>query len=566
MTIERSRKNLLQAMLHQENRVIALSGKWGTGKTHLWRQVRDESLDQAVKSAAAVSLFGVSTIADLKIKVAQALLPKLKDDNVLTAQVSVAVSGLKKLAQSVHRGFNALDDLPMLALPVLLKNRFLIIDDIERKHEKLSVDEILGFIDECVQNYNCRVLIVLNDDKLKDKAIWEQFREKVIDHELRLDTSPEEAFAIAQGIITTKWAEELRHATVTCSITNIRILCKIIRVANRLLEGHGELSKNVICRVVPPIALLSAIYYKGLPNGPTFEYVLAHNADTAAMIRALRKQRENGEESDDDMLQGQWDALLRQLGVVNSGELEGLVVDVLQTGLLDTQTISDLIERYQLDGRILTSQANVSAFFQHYNWHPDITPSHLIAELRSLLSEVEFIEAPTLSYLIDLAEELTGDQSLGHEFLTEWSAAFERTHPNGLEFSSWELSRSLRPEVEAVVQAALARNTNATTLVQACLLIRTTRGWGTAEEHLLKTISAAEYEKEIRQATGYDLEGIFYQSMQFLINKHSYASSFGDVADRFVAACQSIVAAEPDSRLTGLIRRFFKSRDKEAIL
>ena len=473
---------------------------------------------------------------------------------------------MKKVAQSIHRGFGALDELALLAIPSLLKDKFLIIDDIERKHDKLSIDEILGFIDECVQSYNCRILVILNDDKLKDKDIWEQFREKVIDQELRLDTSPAEAFAIAKLIISTKWAAELEAATVACGITNIRILCKIIRVANRLLEGHGELSTNVITRVVPPIVLLSAIYYKGLSNGPTFDYVLGHNAAISATSRAIRNQHGSGEESEEDALHGKWDSLLGELGVFKSGEFEQLVVKVLQTGLLDTQEISDLIERYQLDGRILNSRSSVSTFFQNYNWHPELTTSQLTDELRGLLPGVQFIEPPTLSYLIDIADELTGNHTLGQEFVGLWSAALEEAFPNGLECSIWGVLRPVRPEIEAVLNAAYARHSSATTLVQACHHIRSTSGWGHAEEHLMKTISAADYETEIRGANGKDLEGIFYQSMQFLIHKTAYEPHFGDVAERFVEACRKIVSAEPNSRLTTIIQRYFKSRDKEALL
>ena len=80
MTIAMCKKNLLQALDDRANRTIALSGKWGTGKTHLWKQVRIESSDPAIKLAASVSLFGVSSLNDLKMRVAQTLLPSLKDD------------------------------------------------------------------------------------------------------------------------------------------------------------------------------------------------------------------------------------------------------------------------------------------------------------------------------------------------------------------------------------------------------------------------------------------------------------------------------------------------------
>ena len=564
MTIESCKQNFLLTLNSHDNRVIALSGKWGTGKTYLWRQVQKESNDEAIQSAAVVSLFGVSSLNELKTKVAQALLPRLQDEKV-AAQVSAALSGLTKLAKAVHRGFGALDDLPVLALPTLLGNKFLVIDDIERKHQKLNIDEILGFIDECVQTYKCRVLLILNDDKLKDKEIWEQFREKVIDHELRLETTAAEAFQIAKAITSTDWAEDIEAASVACGITNIRILGKIVRVANRLLVHNGELSPEVVSRVVPPIVLLSAIHYKSLPDGPTFEYVMNHNAALSATARALRQQRPDHEQSEEDALHEQWDSLLRKLKIHSGSEFEKLVMEFLRTGLMVPQAVRELIERYQEDGRILSTRSRVSSFFQHYNWHPEIAESDLIDELRALLSGVEYIEAPTLSYLIDLADELTSAPSLGQEFLTAWSTSLEKAYPDGLDPSPWGSLRPIRPDVATVLEAAYARRSNATTLLEACDTICSTRGWGSAEESLLKSITAAEYETEIRNATGFDLETIILQSMQFVIHKDAY-QSFGDVGDRFVQACQAVVTSDPNSRLTSLIRRFFTSRDQQGLL
>lgn len=243
MTIARCKQNLLAALDDQTNRVIALSGKWGTGKTHLWQQIRFESPHLSIKNAASVSLFGVSTINDLKMKIAQALLPRLDSDKALTASVTTALIGLKKLAKSFHSGFGALDELALLALPTLLKNKFIVIDDIERKHEKLSIDEILGFIDECVQSSKSRILLVLIDRK-----VWDLFREKVIDQELRLDTSAAEAFEIAQGLVPTKWPAELQAATTACHLTNIRILCPLDELSTAAVKyqsGPTCLSKPI---------------------------------------------------------------------------------------------------------------------------------------------------------------------------------------------------------------------------------------------------------------------------------------------------------------------------------
>lgn len=109
------------------------------------------------------------------------MLPKLEAGGQLAESIKNGYAGLKKVLKSIHSGFSALDELGLIAAPMMLKGRFIVIDDIERKHEKLSIDEILGFIDDCVQSLECRILLILNSDQLGDKKLWELFREKVID-------------------------------------------------------------------------------------------------------------------------------------------------------------------------------------------------------------------------------------------------------------------------------------------------------------------------------------------------------------------------------------------------
>nr|WP_297529164.1 P-loop NTPase fold protein [uncultured Roseateles sp.] len=62
----------LMALLHDEDvRVIAMSGKWGTGKSHMWREVQNAAISTKVKTAAIVSLFGLSSIEQVKLKLIQ---------------------------------------------------------------------------------------------------------------------------------------------------------------------------------------------------------------------------------------------------------------------------------------------------------------------------------------------------------------------------------------------------------------------------------------------------------------------------------------------------------------
>ena len=62
MSLKETKEHLLELLGDADNKVIALSGKWGTGKTHLWGEVMNESKDETVNGALYVSLFGLSSI------------------------------------------------------------------------------------------------------------------------------------------------------------------------------------------------------------------------------------------------------------------------------------------------------------------------------------------------------------------------------------------------------------------------------------------------------------------------------------------------------------------------
>ena len=62
MSLKETKEHLLELLDDAGNKVIALSGKWGTGKTHMWHEVMEESQDEKVKGALYVSLFGLSGI------------------------------------------------------------------------------------------------------------------------------------------------------------------------------------------------------------------------------------------------------------------------------------------------------------------------------------------------------------------------------------------------------------------------------------------------------------------------------------------------------------------------
>src|SRR5450830_144904 len=321
MSLATTKNHLIQLLDEKDNKVIALSGKWGTGKSHLWREVKAGSADEKVKAALYVSLFGLASMDQVKLKIVQSSIPNADENPDWWDKAKKGWGAASKLLESVHKGFSALNEIALLAVPSILKDRVIVLDDIERKHEKLSVDEVMGFIDEFTQQHGARIVLILNSDQLADKKMWESLREKVIDQEVRLETVPAEAFEIAKVLAPSPYAERIKKTVETCGITNIRIICKIIRAVNRILSRKGDLSDDVLSRVVPSTVLLAATHYKGLEDGPDFEFILK--------IANPDDWGDYGKKSDEldgaGKLRAKWRLLLLKIGINGCDEYENLV-------------------------------------------------------------------------------------------------------------------------------------------------------------------------------------------------------------------------------------------------
>ena len=242
---------------------------------------------------------------------------------------------------------NVINDLTIsLMAPKLFQNKLIVIDDIERRHKKLGIDEILGFIDDYSQQHGARFILILNDDRLitrrRQRMLWETLREKLIDQEIQLSTSAKEAFEIASAIPFAKYSEPLERACIACSLTNIRIVKKIIKITNDVL-GDRPLDDATLARVVPSIVLFSAIHYRGLDDGPDMQFAL--NVAQARMESTLNVDKAKPDE--DQAKKNRWLSFIQGLGIYGCDDLEQHLVEYLESGLLDKSKIARTLDRYE---------------------------------------------------------------------------------------------------------------------------------------------------------------------------------------------------------------------------
>ncbi len=557
MSLKKTKDQLAKLLSQADNKVIALSGKWGTGKTHLWNEVKNESGDDGVKMSLYVSLFGLSSMDQVKRKLIETAIPGVESHGgVFDGLRSLFGVGVKALSTH-YKALAALNDLNVLFLaPVVLRSKVIVIDDIERKHEKLGIDEVLGFIDEYSKQYGSRFVLVLNDDKLSNKGdqeeLWARFREKVIDQEIRLSTGADEAFSIAIRLAPSRYAEALQRASVACDLTNIRIVVKVIRVTNQIL-AERDLEDAIQARVVPSIVLFSAIHYRGLSDGPDFKFALnAGNPGWAGFARDRNKEPTPEEKQEDG-----WRMLMHELGIHSCDEFEMRLVEFLESGLFEAASIEAVIDRYVAEKEAMEAREAARRFLKRVFWDHRVDEAQLVAEAAVFLTSASLLDPFVATQLDTVLGRMPGGAAIGEAIIESWIEAFKASKPNAMSNDN-PFNNPLHPKIEAEFAAIKANAQANTTVVDACLHIIEKSGWGTLQEMAMRRATAADFEAAIRDTEDLDkLRRFMRQMIEMRLHRGTYDPHFGTATERFVEACRRIANDVASPRLAGLIQRLF---------
>lgn len=569
MTMAQTKGQLRALLEDKENTVLALSGKWGTGKTHMWRKIQADSGDPSVKGALSVSLFGATSISDLKMRLVQRALPQLDSKGAVRDSINAGLGLFKNAAAFIHPAGSLVSQLAEFAVPALLRRKFIVIDDIERKHHALSTDEILGFIDDFIENYHCRFLLILNSDKLSDADAWERYREKVIDQELRLLTTPAEAFEIAVSLTPTKRKSPIEDAVKVCGLTNIRIIRKVIRTVDRIIGAERLLPEDVASRLIPSTVLLCATHFNGIENGPPMKFILSYNFGHSVEMR--QEQRRDEEQSDEDKKRAAWLLLLEQLGIMAVDDYEGIVADHLRSGLLNPSAVNQVIDRYLAESRLAAAQAQARAFFQQANWQPELRDDELVGLARALLPHVPLLNCYSVTALADYVEELQGGQDVADAMIQAWierlqaEAARPDANPETFVLDNF-FGQRLDPRIARAFEVARVAVAKPLSLVEVCLHIVRANGWGPAEEAVYKNSSIEEFEQAILGASGDDLRLFLLKNAEMLANRGNYEKHFGVGIENFRRACSKIVTEKAGTRWPKILRLVFKESKIESLL
>jgi hypothetical protein len=558
MTISKTKERLVRLLKEEDNRVIALSGKWGTGKTHLWNEVMNASDEERVKNALYVSLFGLSSVDQIKRKLIESAIPGVESHGGVFDGIKSLFNAGVTAASQHYKAMAAIKDLNVLLMaPVVLRDKLIVIDDIERKHAKLGIDEVLGFIDDYSKQYSVRFVLVLNDDMLsmdgEQTKLWTTFREKVIDDEVRLSTSPDEAFSIAIKLTPSKYEQALKRAILACRLTNIRIAVKVIKTANQILIGR-DLDPAVQERVLPSIVLFCAIHYRGISNGPDFQFAL--NVANSDWLHLDRDKK--AEPTEQDKREDRWRLLIHELGIYSCGEFEKLLVEFLESGLFDPDRVQTIIDQFVNETQALQTRQAVRDFLNLAFWDHRVNESDLLTTAEQFIARAELLDQYVTTQLFDALSELSDGQPIGKAIVDAWIAAFVAGNHRIVEDDN-PFNNAIHPDIEAALETALTSTQASTSVVEACISIIDNSGWGTLHEVVMKRATTADFDAAIRGMDIDTLRRFMRRMIEMRLERATYDAYFGNATQHFMDACRAISNDSNSPRLATLIKKLFAS-------
>lgn len=244
-------------------KVIMLSGKWGSGKTHFWQDKiatdkLKEELKKEEKCYSYVSLYGKSSIEEIENDIfSQVYFDSVGGENLVTKTASTFTKLTKRYGK-----FSSLLDFSKLAeaseeqkdefiensaTKRLEKGGIICFDDFERKSKEIDLNDLFGFITQLSLNFECKIVIILNDDVFegKEKDIFSNVKEKTVSKYLYYKPSIEELFDLIFDDEKYKRLESHKELILKTIEETEELNARIyIQVLDNLLEWIEKTSEN----------------------------------------------------------------------------------------------------------------------------------------------------------------------------------------------------------------------------------------------------------------------------------------------------------------------------------
>lgn len=241
--------------------VFVVKGKWGVGKTYLVQKIfADNRNGWGKKKRAYVSLFGLNSLTELR----EHIFVEIESSMRNTRQAKKAFGGLGKLLSGSGEfkgtiGGGLINFSTQVLMNLAIPGSKIIVDDVERRGDDLSIKDLLGFLSQLKEQNQCQIVLIFNDGELEKSAMKEieRYREKVFDREIVFEPNVEEVIGLGFPDAPSFTAELLKHLNVD----NIRAVQKLKKFTERLQPHMRGANEEANRTVVESAVILGWFYF-----------------------------------------------------------------------------------------------------------------------------------------------------------------------------------------------------------------------------------------------------------------------------------------------------------------
>lgn len=308
---------------------VLLDGKWGCGKTFFvqkWLSLQKKHPDGEIVPIY-ISLFGLKTIEQVNTSINNVLFPILNSKvyKIGKGLCKAVVSGVLKYNLDVDNNgsTDATVDFKLDPIMALLQNpndeikghRLMVFDDIERT--QINMTELLGYVNRFVERNKFKVVLICNALEIKEKDVFERFREKIIGRTFEILPEVDEAinFFVHEEPVcyfTQQNVELIKYAFYAVGYSNLRVLRQCIRDFNNIFQSVTyEQGNQFHHKVLREFLVRFVVLYSEMSTDN--KYVIATSFLAADIKRDSRKSQSLEEQA--NMVRRKYADLELRLGI-----------------------------------------------------------------------------------------------------------------------------------------------------------------------------------------------------------------------------------------------------------
>jgi hypothetical protein len=313
--------DVLESLVREKNlRALSISGPWGVGKTHLIHEFAKNSselLREAKLKFVYVSLFGLTSLQGVRSRIAASSL----------SPVQLWLAHIPLIARIGWVDMSKVGDIARdVAEKALLKNLFVVIDDLERAGEDLSSVSVVGLISELIEQCGCKCVLILNKEKLAKQI--NQMEEKVFD--LTLDYRPMISDVLTYGLPREEDCMLALPVFEAFDCANIRIAKRLSWILRELGSTSYTQAEKIWPTIVRQATVLAIMKYEYGYDRAKLNQVV-ERTESARLMKQVAK--ELGEQSGSELPQ-KVTAVLDKIDYTDAG-FGAFIIDLLEKGTLD---------------------------------------------------------------------------------------------------------------------------------------------------------------------------------------------------------------------------------------